>query len=305
MKIVAGIGSIDDYEAFSEAGASEVFLGYVPAEYYHGHIKGQPLNRREVLYYNVQIGSESELLILSKMQKEFGVQASVTLNSLHYDNVDEVIEYVLKVMKLGIKSFIVADYVLWQRLSKLQGIELILSGEFGEMNHLVLNDFKNAKRIIFPRQTTIDEMQEMIKHAPEDIHEFEAFVLNEKCHFTGAYCNSYHCDELCHMCHLPYKLMKDGEVVRETTLNQEAKEDILGASGCGICALWKLREAGITHLKVVSRGNDSDSTIRDIKELKKALTILESSSSEDEYMKKVKNELFADGCSENCYYIAL
>ena len=26
--------------------------------------------------------------------------------------------------------------------------------------------------------------------------EYEAFILNERCHYTGAFCSSLHCDEL-------------------------------------------------------------------------------------------------------------
>ena len=30
---------------------------------------------------------------------------------------------------------------------------------------------------------------------------------------------------------------------------------LCGVTGCGLCALYRLREAGITHLKLVGRGN--------------------------------------------------
>lgn len=36
--------------------------------------------------------------------------------------------------------------------------------------------------------------------------EYEAFILNELCHFSGAFCNSLHCDELTHLCRVPYEL---------------------------------------------------------------------------------------------------
>ncbi len=34
------------------------------------------------------------------------------------------------------------------------------------------------------------------KDGTEGVPEFEAFVLNEMCQFTGAFCNSLHCDEM-------------------------------------------------------------------------------------------------------------
>lgn len=313
MKIVAGLGSIDDYEAFCKAGADEVFIGYVPGDYYIEHLKDEPINRREVMFYNVQVGSESELLILKSMEKEYGVPVTVTLNSLSYVNYNEIEAYVFKLMKLGFCSFIVADEGLVTRLSKIPDIKIHISGEFGEMNHLVLDSLHaNPARVIFPRQTSLAEMTSVIKHVRNHGHEakemeFEAFVLNEKCHFTGAYCNSYHCDELCHMCHLPYRLMKGSTPVLDSRSKDEdiyagSSGDELGAGGCGICSLAKLKEAGVTHLKIVSRGNDGELTVRDIRSLKRALDILEESFSEEEFVAKVMAEQFPAGCSHNCYY---
>lgn len=57
MKIVAGLGSIDEYETFVKVGAVNSFVDMCrfPGQEKYGVI--HPLNRREVLFYNVQIGS--------------------------------------------------------------------------------------------------------------------------------------------------------------------------------------------------------------------------------------------------------
>ena len=68
--------------------------------------------------------------------------------------------------------------------------------------------------------------------------------------------------------------------------------------------LWQLRDAGITHIKLVSRGNYTADTIEDIRQLKNALNILEKSTCEKDYKKQMKSRLFANDCSHNCYYIA-
>ena len=52
MKITAGLGSVDDYLPYVEAGADEFFCGYVPYEWMQNGGLTYPLNRREVLYYN-------------------------------------------------------------------------------------------------------------------------------------------------------------------------------------------------------------------------------------------------------------
>ena len=53
MKITAGLGSIDEYIRFAEAGADEFFSGYVPYSWAEKYGTVMPLNRREVFCYNV------------------------------------------------------------------------------------------------------------------------------------------------------------------------------------------------------------------------------------------------------------
>lgn len=75
MKIVVGLGSIDEYIKFAEAGADEFFCGYVPYSWSQKYGTVLPLNRREVLCYNVQLGAFSELEILSGMMKKYENQS--------------------------------------------------------------------------------------------------------------------------------------------------------------------------------------------------------------------------------------
>mgnify|MGYP000152237555 CR=1 FL=1 len=35
---------------------------------------------------------------------------------------------------------------------------------------------------------------------------YEAFALNELCQFSGAFCNSLHCDEMGYLCRVPYRV---------------------------------------------------------------------------------------------------
>ena len=45
MKITAGLGSVDDYLPYVEAGADEFFCGYVPYEWMKNGGLTYPLNR--------------------------------------------------------------------------------------------------------------------------------------------------------------------------------------------------------------------------------------------------------------------
>lgn len=324
MKIVAGLGSIDEYEPFVKAGADEFFCGYVPFSWAEKYGVIHPLNRREVLFYNVQIGSMSELQILKKMVDYYGKPVELTFNSIYYtgEQYPVIAEIITQCMAAGFENFIIADpaLMLYLRQQKINcGIHL--SGETAEVNRGMLEQMLpfGIRRVIFHRKNSLEDMQSCIKEA-DFPHEYEAFILNELCHFSGAFCNSLHCDELTHLCRVPYELgnlhkkeetdaaQKD---VAETDRIQgkEGKglpldEDgyLTGSTGCGLCALYRMKQVGITHLKLVGRGNYTDFMEKDIRQLRKALDILENSDSEAQYQKKMKASLFPDGCSQNCYY---
>ena len=324
MKIVAGLGSIDEYETFVKAGADEFFCGYVPFSWAEKYGVIHPLNRREVLFYNVQIGSMSELQILKKMVDYYGKPVTLTFNSLYYtgEQYPVIAEIITQCMAAGFENFIIADpaLMLYLRQQKINcGIHL--SGETAEVNRGMLEQMLpfGIRRVIFHRKNSLEDMQSCIKEA-DFPHEYEAFILNELCHFSGAFCNSLHCDELTHLCRVPYELgnlhkkeetdaaQKD---VAETDRIQgkEGKglpldEDgyLTGSTGCGLCALYRMKQVGITHLKLVGRGNYTDFMEKDIRQLRKVLDILENSDSEAQYQKEMKASLFPDGCSRNCYY---
>lgn len=324
MKIVAGLGSIDEYETFVKAGADEFFCGYVPFSWAEKYGVIHPLNRREVLFYNVQIGSMSELQILKKMVDYYGKPVELTFNSIYYtgEQYPVIAEIITQCMAAGFENFIIADpaLMLYLRQQKINcGIHL--SGETAEVNRGMLEQMLpfGIRRVIFHRKNSLEDMQSCIKEA-DFPHEYEAFILNELCHFSGAFCNSLHCDELTHLCRVPYELgnlhkkeetdaaQKD---VAETDRirGKEGKglpldEDgyLTGSTGCGFCALYRMKQVGITHLKLVGRGNYTDFMEKDIRQLRKALDILEKSDNELQYQREMKASLFPDGCSQNCYY---
>ena len=157
-------------------------------------------------------------------------------------------------------------------------------------------------------------MESCVRKTKEKIPEYEAFVLNEMCHFTGAFCNSLHCDELAPVCRLPYSLGRVSSVCTDEKIREEDQKErknvsddlknslITGAGGCGLCALWRLREAGVTYLKVVSRGNHTDATAADIRAVKTAVRLLDQAESEADYIRQMKAQLFPNGCGRVCYY---
>ena len=240
MKITAGLGSVDDYLPYVEAGADEFFCGYVPYEWMKNGGLTYPLNRREVLYYNVQIGSESEMEILAALVRRKKKIVTVALNGLFYaPHQYPMIEALIKrLFHMGFSTFIVGDMALLVFLKKNLTVpaEIHVSGEMSESNHIMIDEMRSlgAKRIIFHRKVTPQEMKSCIDYQkmqyPKQPLEYEAFALNELCHFTGAFCSSLHCDELAPVCRLPYRLIRTEQA------------DILNYRDSQIRQIWKMQE---------------------------------------------------------------
>lgn len=330
MKIVAGLGSVDDYIDFVKAGADECFCGYIPPEWNENYGTTRPLNRREVRNYQVQIGAWEELKILKSMIDCYGAPVQITLNALYYsgEQYRQIAELIERCSSIGFDSFIIADPALLVYLRKQRiPCRIQQSGEFAEINSLMLQNMQvNIERVIFHRKSSVADMKSCIAKCRDSIPEYEAFFLNELCHFSGAFCNSLHCDEMGYLCHVPYELGSytakhpslgmEERIERnsdETELkgNQEdectdQEEDyITGETGCGLCSLYDLADAGITHLKLVGRGNYSEYMIRDIRQTRRALDILKETqqSGRNTYIERMKSALFSGKCSQNCYYL--
>ena len=326
MKIVAGLGSVDEYIRYCEAGADEFFCGYVPYKWTKKYGTMIALNRREVLCCNVQIGGEEELEILASMIRVYQKPVHLTFNSLYYlpEQYPLIGQMISNCLEMGFRSYIIADPALILYLHE-QGIncEIHLSGETAEVNSRMSDVFDrlDVERLIFHRKNSFADMESVIRHEREKgsrgVYEFEAFALNELCQFSGAFCNSLHCDEMGHLCRVPYQIGKvkgNREKIEEcleteklisrtesseNDANDEQSTDkpneddeermydtdgyLCGATGCGLCALYRLQKAGITHLKLVGRGNYVDFMEKDIRNLKTALDILEHVDTEEEY----------------------
>lgn len=328
MKIVSGLGCIDDYIRLVKAGADEVFCGYVPYEWNKKYGSLFPLNRREVLYYNIQINSLEDMKILKKMVDKYKVPVSIAFNYLYYieEQYEEIANIIEDLIRVGFNEFIIADIALILYL-KEKGIKCVihLSGECAEINSLSIDFLNklNISRYVFHRKNTIEDIESCIKNNKIKNLQYEAFILNEKCHYSGAFCSSLHCDEMCHLCTMPYDLAKVNEKANyfpdvdkrlelyykeledeELYLENEYKNDsyLLGSTGCGICELKKLKESGVTHLKVVGRGKYIDDIEKDIIGLKQAINIIENIEDDENYKKVIKNKLFKGKCSKECYY---
>ena len=162
---VAGLGSIDEYIKFARLVQMNfsVVMFLIPGQ----KCGTVPLNRREVLCYNVQLGAFSELEILSGMMKKYEKPVHLTFNSLYYipEQYPEIAGIISQCMKIGFHSYIIADPALMVYLRE-NGIncEIHLSGECGEINSQMVASLAKMrlKRVIFHRKNTFEDMKAVV-----------------------------------------------------------------------------------------------------------------------------------------------
>ena len=197
MELTAGLGSVDDYIRYIEAGADECFCGYIPYAWDRKYGTVLSLNRREVRCCSVQLGAFSELEILAAMVRAYQKPVQLTFNSLYYlpQQYPEIAETIQKCMEIGFEDYIIADpaLILYLRQQKI-GCRISLSGEVGEINSAMTGLFEQMEisRIIFPRKMRPEDMavvaQACTKRNPRlGNMEYEALAFNELCQFSGTF----------------------------------------------------------------------------------------------------------------------
>ncbi len=312
MRLAVGLGRADQLEPYAAAGADEMFFGYVPEKWMRRWGLLLPLNRRESRYVNVQAGGMNEVRILKKRAEDRGIPLAVTLNALYYvpGQLMAAQELVLRLLEEGLDTLIVGDLGLLWALSDrgvLKDVRVHLSGEAGEVNRgmLPMLGEERVERIIFHRKTAHADRKGLIAcagaHPEWGVREFEAFVQNERCLYTGAYCTCAHLEEAPPLCRAEGRLAPVREGGPVPRLRAGAAENVQ-EDGCALCALVRLRREGITHVKLVGRGAHTEEMTDKILRTKRALRLAEEADGEESYLAGLRRMLGRERCGGGCYY---
>lgn len=323
MKIVTPLSSVENYIPLCEAGADNFFCGFIPYTWLKEYSNIEPMNRREFMYSS-NICSLDDMIILKKMIEKYGVPVKIALNSHYYleSQYKILLPIIMQLMEIGFDTFIIADIalIIYLRSNNIN-CNIHLSGETAEVNSLSIDFFNqfNISRYIFHRKNSIEDMKSCIERNKIKNLEYEAFILNELCLYTGAFCNTLHCEELLPACHIPQKMSrliedecKFSSIERALSIIEKINRKSVydndnvygfGKSGCGVCKIKKLKDVGITYLKVVGRGKKLEHLIEDIKILRQMCNAADRISDINEFEREIKVDYLENKCSGFCYYL--
>ena len=276
MKIVAPIASAAEVVPLIEAGADELYCGLVPQSWVR-RFGSSGANRR--IFGNLR--DEDELAEVVRLARARGGRVSLVMNAPHYSGPQAaaLVELAGVFAALGGDALIVGDIGVLALLAA-EGLALRLhaSSLLSCRNHqaAALHRDLGAHRVVLPRDLAVAEIAALVAATPGV--EFEAFVLNDGCVFE---------EGQCHTLHLPGKL--GGPICLDSHRISHVRADGAGLSTletaalaendaryrewlwsrfscgfsvteegypfgpCGLCAMPRLAEAGITALKIAGR----------------------------------------------------
>lgn len=345
MNIMIGIEDFtteEDIDKLVSAGATEFFCGIIPREWSEKYGYQVSLNRRE--WSPNQFHSFEKLAVITKRVRHFQKKVAVAFNAPDYYSGQVVFlkKYFEILKEIGINALIVSETVLLLLLREMDlGFDIYISGTAGCYNRCAVEFYKKlgAKRIIFPRDTTLNEMEKIITQTRSFGMEYEAFIMGERCPFTESYCRTTHgfADTL--FCHhlwqknifhrLPFDfyetcgaggLRSSGDCIQQPSVKElgdwhhnagrysgwssSGFSQIMNTSDfmieeCGMCAIPTLKKIGITSLKIVGRSRPVKIKIKRVELVHK---VLQYSGKTSEYCRGIKKNKQLCSLGYKCYY---
>jgi putative protease len=284
MRVVVGLpgdATSNTVTELVEAGADELFAGYVPPAWWRRWGVEVSPNRRfrarsqflapEPLAAAVGAARALDRPVFLTLNEHFLVPTLLPLAD----------EAVASAVEAGVSGLILGAPELGPRYAaRHPGLRLVASGEAPVYNRSALEQVANLgfERVILPREVALDELPALVAHGARLGLDFEAFLLGEWCVYNGA---------LCFTCH---GYGQDGDFCSSHTVravldvrSRTAGLDRPGGAGgsrggapeaavdgrlaslrdaCALCSLGRMRQAGVTHVKVPGRASEALHAVR-------------------------------------------
>lgn len=311
MKLISPIDQLAEVDALLQAGADELYGGYVPPEWQQRFGMLASINQRT--FAGAQINSFADLEKIVASCHEQNRDFALTLNAPFYSDkqVPLLIDYVGEAVSAGVASVILADLGLLRVLKREFPDLLYHASTLAHLGNSAAVEFYRQQgigRAVLPRHLQLAEIAEIVKKV-KGIG-FDAFLLVGKCPNTEGYCTFHHSSlRKIWPCEIPYCIEPVGETSPQLQLaiaKQQSWSQTDRRHGCGLCAIPSLMTAGISGLKLVGRGAPLLRKVKNLQLAKEFLRLAAEKLPFAEYHRRAvaaHRKHFGIGCSENvCYY---
>ncbi len=322
MKILSPIDSIAELQPLIEAGADELYCGFLDKYWLNRYTYLAATDSRN--NPRSHLSSLSELKELISIAHSSSVSVFLTVNDVMYTKEQYVyiLDLLKKALDCGIDGFIIADIALLVKLreSGFKGnIHISLRATAFNSETVRFYTQFGCSRINLTEDLTVAEIKDVIKYSPDGL-EFETVILNGKCANVCGFCSFHHGINTINKnnnlifdlaCFKKYKIsLKTG--VKNNRQNQflcdnvRPKDRDFGFTHCGACALRDFRNMGIMSVKIVGRGFPLGKKIKDVSFLRSCLDLAESGkTAKREFLNKIRlkySQTYKSDCERYCYY---
>ncbi|MDD5512544.1 MAG: U32 family peptidase [Candidatus Omnitrophica bacterium] len=297
LKIIAPLREKNEVSALIEAGADELYCGYLSREWAKTFTpleferKGHRSNFTDLLQLKQAVG----------LAHKNGVPVFLALNGLYVrEQYPLLLKTVRELEQTGLDGYIVADLGLLLTLNKLgTKKELHLSTGATVFNSRAAGFFRDlgVSRIVLDRQTDFDSMREICRDNPGI--DFEAFVLFTLCVYIDGFCTFLHAYTAqdrqeagagrrgplrlitTYDPYMPMDACRMKFRARAFKGNRQANrpqpvfyKHLVDSTECGACALYDLARIGIKAVKIVGRQLNSEDRVLGTGFIRRCLDIL-------------------------------
>lgn len=292
MNVLVPLNNIEHIDDYIAAGATEYYIGFYDEAWWERFGEYADINRLTGFKKSANPYSLEEVIAIIKQVKAKGVSVYVTFNASIYneEQLDFIEDYMKRLKESELDGVIVSCIELVVIAKKL-GIPSVISTIAGIYNSDLVRFFceLGAKRVILPRDLSIQEIETIVKQYPDV--EYEIFMMRNGCRFSDSHCLGFHRQEQPSICACIGNSGRDLEVEGMNFKEKHAVElnDIVYTTNfhnltCGICSIYRFVKLGITAGKIVGRSDEWRNICDDIELIKKNVEIARRSTSEEEYL---------------------
>ncbi len=285
MKIISPVDDPNEVAALVEAGADELFCG-LSSDAWLGEYGVAAVSRRSARIANLQ--SIDLLARTVESAHARSVPVCLAVNEHYYTQAQHplLFEYLERAAKTGIDSLIVADPALLLALRRAKlGVDLHLSTGTSILNAQAAAFFAamGVSRVTLERQQTIGEIAALVRGVPG--LETAVFILNGRCPNVDGLCTYDHTqmpgEAYRNACMVPCKVRCESATPARSEIERVApvvrqkiwERHHMDQSPCGACAIQEFQRIGVTHLKIVGRGNTTRRKLADVRFVRSLLTL--------------------------------
>jgi len=296
MKILAPLSNAGEVKLLCKAGADQFYCGLVHED--------EALNDRpNTAKFN--ISNVEELSQAVKIAHRFERDIFLVINNLT-PSLNKAINQAKIAEQVGMKGVIISNPLLMKKISKMKlKLDLCASCLTGVLNSQAVNFFKQfgVKVLHLPRHMGIKDL-EMLSRNISGI-ELCVFGLNGMCVNIEAFCSLHYLKE---GYFIPCNYFETVKITNNKNISKDTLDRKINSPSisCGICAFKKLKEMGISSIKIEGRGLSTNEKIKSINIVKKSAEMIKKGISDKEYYlfcKSLFKKYFNKNCKpEYCYF---